>query len=102
MPTNRIRMETGNHAAIMESVKRLAASSKQPLVVIDGGGEVLYVNDPGEKAIKMRGRSPLMRKLLSFFSPVTYLAHNDNFFAIESIADFRTKDSSLHICLIRS
>ena len=34
----------------------------------------------------------MMRKIFSFFSFVSYLAYNDNYYEMERIADFRTKD----------
>ena len=44
----------------------------------------------------------MMRKIFSFFSFVSYLAYNDNYYEMERIADFRTKENSLHICRIRA
>ena len=97
-----VENKKNNHSDILESVKKLAAASKQPLVVINGNGDVLSVNELGEEALKKKGRSLMVRKFFSFFNPVWYLAYNNNFYEIESIADFRTKDGTLHICRIRT
>lgn len=99
---NTLKIKTNNHSDILESVKKLAAASKQPLVVINGNGDVLSVNELGAEVLKKKGRSLMVRKFFSFFNPVWYLAYNNNFYEIESIADFRTKDGTLHICRIRT
>lgn len=49
---NTLKIKTNNHSDILESVKKLAAASKQPLVVINGNGDVLSVNELGEEALK--------------------------------------------------
>ncbi|EHL66773.1 hypothetical protein [Cloacibacillus evryensis] len=102
MLTKTLKVETDNHLNIMESVKKLAASSGQPLIVIDGEGTLLYINVLGKEVLKKKGRSRMMRKIFSFFSFVSYLAYNDNYYEMERIADFRTKENSLHICRIRA
>ena len=102
MLTKTLKVETDNHLNIMESVKKLAASSGQPLIVIDGEGTLLYINELGKEVLKKKGRSRMMRKIFSFFSFVSYLAYNDNYYEMERIADFRTKENSLHICRIRA
>lgn len=102
MLTKTLKVETDNHLNIMESVKKLAASSGQPLIVIDGEGTLLYINVLGKEVLKKKGRSRMMRKISSFFSFVSYLAYNDNYYEMERIADFRTKENSLHICRIRA
>lgn len=102
MLTKTLKVETDNHLNIMESVKKLAASSGQPLIVIDGEGTLLYINVLGKEVLKKNGRSRMMRKIFSFFSFVSYLAYNDNYYEMERIADFRTKENSLHICRIRA
>ena len=102
MLTKTLKVETDNHLNIMESVKKLAASSGQPLIVIDGEGTLLYINVLGKEDLKKKGRSRMMRKIFSFFSFVSYLAYNDNYYEMERIADFRTKENSLHICRIRA
>ena len=102
MLTKTLKVEADNHLNIMESVKKLAASSGQPLIVIDGEGTLLYINVLGKEVLKKKGRSRMMRKIFSFFSFVSYLAYNDNYYEMERIADFRTKENSLHICRIRA
>ena len=102
MLTKALKVETDNHLNIMESLKKLAASSGQPLIVIDGEGTLLYINVLGKEVLKKKGRSRMMRKIFSFFSFVSYLAYNDNYYEMERIADFRTKENSLHICRIRA
>lgn len=102
MLTKTLKVETDNHLNIMESVKKLAASSGQPLIVIDVEGTLLYINVLGKEVLKKKGRSRMMRKIFSFFSFVSYLAYNDNYYEMERIADFRTKENSLHICRIRA
>lgn len=102
MLTKTLKVETDNHLNIMESVKKLAASSGQPLIVIDGEGTLLYINVLGKEVLKKKGRSRMMRKIFSFFSFVSYLAYNDNYYEMERIADFRTKENSLHICRIHA
>lgn len=102
MLTKTLKVETDNHLNIMESVKKLAASSGQPLIVIDGEGTLLYINVLGKEVLKKKGRSRMMRKIFSFFSFVSYLAYNDNYYEMERIAGFRTKENSLHICRIRA
>lgn len=102
MLTKTLKVETDNHLNIMESVKKLVASSGQPLIVIDGEGTLLYINVLGKEVLKKKGRSRMMRKIFSFFSFVSYLAYNDNYYEMERIADFRTKENSLHICRIRA
>lgn len=102
MLTKTLKVETDNHLNIMESVKKLAASSGQLLIVIDGEGTLLYINVLGKEVLKKKGRSRMMRKIFSFFSFVSYLAYNDNYYEMERIADFRTKENSLHICRIRA
>ena len=102
MLTKTLKVETDNHLNIMESVKKLAASSGQPLIVIDGEGTLLYITVLGKEVLKKKGRSRMMRKIFSFFSFVSYLAYNDNYYEMERIADFRTKENSLHICRIRA
>ena len=99
MLTKTLKVETDNHLNIMESVKKLAVSSGQPLIVIDGEGTLLYINVLGKEVLKKKGRSRMMRKIFSFFSFVSY---NDNYYEMERIADFRTKENSLHICRIRA
>lgn len=102
MLTKTLKVETDNHLNIMESVKKLATSSGQPLIVIDGEGTLLYINVLGKEVLKKKGRSRMMRKIFSFFSFVSYLTYNDNYYEMERIADFRTKENSLHICRIRA
>ena len=102
MLTKTLKVETDNHLNIMESVKKLAASSGQPLIVIDGEGTLLYINVLGKEVLKKKGRSRMMRKIFSFFSFVSYLAYNDNYYEMERIADFRTKENSLHCLLYTS
>lgn len=102
MLTKTLKVETDNHLNIMESVKKLAASSGQPLIVIDGEGTLLYINVLGKEVLKKKGRSRMMLKIFSFFSFVSYLTYNDNYYEMERIADFRTKENSLHICRIRA
>ena len=55
MLTKTLKVETDNHLNIMESVKKLAASSGQPLIVIDGEGTLLYINVLGKEVLKKKG-----------------------------------------------
>lgn len=72
MLTKTLKVETDNHLNIMESVKKLAASSGQPLIVIDGEGTLLYINVLGKEVLKKKGRSRMMRKIFLFsaLSPI--------------------------------
>lgn len=58
MLTKTLKVETDNHLNIMESVKKLAASSGQPLIVIDGEGTLLYINVLGKEVLKKNGALP--------------------------------------------
>lgn len=86
---------------ILESIKKLADGSKEPMIVITETGDILFSNTEASLSLRKKGSSLISPRIRSFFSGVWYLAHNNSFYRVESVADFCVGTSNVHLCRLR-